>query len=174
MPPQELRVGAKVPRGDVVKDDCASYTVFSEQRSSASQLTAVKVRTLLPHYLDAQDKQATQLSAYTQVKMEDVPTLWNLPKSEGPDMWTRPPPYKRATTLHKIEERVVPMERNLYGQSFGGLLRKTQFGKVLLENGWENAPTWECLVVHRQQGLFLAVYVDDIKMARRNQNLESM
>ena len=59
-PLQELRVGAKVPRGDVVKDDSGSYTVFTEQRSSASQLTAVEVRTLLPHYLDAQDKQATQ------------------------------------------------------------------------------------------------------------------
>ena len=30
-------------------------------------------------------------------------------------------------------------------------------------------PNWECLFVHRKQGLFLSVHEDDIKMAGKNQ-----
>ena len=51
---------------------------------------------------------------------------------------------------------------------------RQQFGKVLLENGWEKAPTWGCLFVHRQPGLYLSVYVNDIKMAGKKHNLESV
>ena len=38
-----------------------------------------------------------------------------------------------------------------------------QFEKILLQHGWEKIPNWECLFVHREKGLFLSVYVDDIK-----------
>ena len=33
---------------------------------------------------------------------------------------------------------------------------------------------WECLFVHREKGLFLSVYVDDIKLAGKNQNIDPM
>ena len=33
-----------------------------------------------------------------------------------------------------------------------GLLWERQFEKVLLEYGWEKAPNWECLFVHREEG----------------------
>ena len=39
-----------------------------------------------------------------------------------------------------------------------------QFEKILLKHGWEKFPIWECLFVHREKGLFLSVYVDDIKI----------
>ena len=32
-----------------------------------------------------------------------------------------------------------------------------------MELGWERVSNWECLFVHRRQGLFLSVYVDDIQ-----------
>ena len=32
-------------------------------------------------------------------------------------------------------------------------------------------PNWECLFVHREKGLFLSVYVDDIKLAGKKQNI---
>ena len=35
-------------------------------------------------------------------------------------------------------------------------------------------PSWECLFVHRKQGLFLSVYVDDFKMAGRKENMDYM
>ena len=56
------------------------------------------------------------------------------------------------------------------GHALAGLLCERQFEKVLVKNGWEKAPTWGCLFVHRQ----LFVYVDDIKMAVKKHNLESV
>ena len=46
--------------------------------------------------------------------------------------------------------------------------------KVLLQHGWEKVSNWECLFVHREKGLFLSLYVDDIKLAGKKQNLDPM
>ena len=35
-------------------------------------------------------------------------------------------------------------------------------------------PNWECLFVHREKGLFLSVYVDDIKLAGKKHNIDPM
>ena len=35
-------------------------------------------------------------------------------------------------------------------------------------------PNWECSFVHREKGLFLSVYVDDIKLAGKKQNIDPM
>ena len=39
---------------------------------------------------------------------------------------------------------------------------------------WEKIPNCECLFVHREKGLFLSVYVDDIKLAGKKQNINPM
>ena len=44
--------------------------------------------------------------------------------------------------------------------------------KILLKYGWENFSNCEC--VHREKGLFLSVYVDDIKLAGKKQNINPM
>ena len=46
--------------------------------------------------------------------------------------------------------------------------------KILLKHGWEKVPNWECLFVHREKGSFVSVYVDDIKLAGKKQNLDPM
>ena len=115
-----------------------------------------------------------EVSAFSQVQMEDAAALLKLPMSQCPDIWVRLPRHKWPTSWHKIEAPVVPLERNLYGHPLAGLVWKRQFKKVLLENGWRKVPTWECLFVRRQHGLFLSVHVDDIKMAGRKRNLEPM
>ena len=43
-----------------------------------------------------------------------------------------------------------------------------------MKHGWEKIPNWECLFFHREKGLFLSVYVDDIKLAGKKQNLDPM
>ena len=43
-----------------------------------------------------------------------------------------------------------------------------------MKYGWEKVSTWECLFVHRGKGLFLSVFVDDIKLAGTKQNLDPM
>ena len=47
-------------RGDIVKDNSGSYAVFTEQGSSAFQMTAAKIMVLSPDCLVAMDKQQTQ------------------------------------------------------------------------------------------------------------------
>ena len=52
--------GRVVLRCDVVNDDSGSYAVFTEQGSSASQMTAPNVMDVFQGYQDAQDKQQTE------------------------------------------------------------------------------------------------------------------
>ena len=64
-----------------------------------------------------------------------------------------------------MEDPVVPLESEIctviLWQDYYG---KGQFEKNLLKYGWEKIPNWECLFVHREKGLFLSVYVDDLKI----------
>ena len=62
-----------------------------------------------------------------------------------------------------MEDPVVPLERNLYGHPLAGLLWERQFEKILLKHGWEKFQIGN-VFVHREKGLFLSVYVDDIKL----------
>ena len=97
-----------------------------------------------------------------------------IPKSECPDIWIRLPRHKWPKSWSSMEDPVVPLERNLYGHLLAGLLWERQFEKIILKRGWEKVPNWECLFVHREQGLFLSVYVDDITLAGKKQNLDPM
>ena len=69
---------------------------------------------------------------------------------------------------------MVPLERNLCGHPLARLLWERQVEQALLELGWEKLPNWESMFVHRKQGLFLSVNVDDIMMAAQKQNLAPM
>ena len=86
--------GRVVLRGDIVKDDSGSYAVFTEQGSSASQMTAAKVMDIISRLPGCAGQAADAVSAYTQVKMEDAPKLLKIPKSECPDIWIRLPRQK--------------------------------------------------------------------------------
>ena len=66
------------------------------------------------------------------------------------------------------------LNESLYGHPLAGLLWERQFQQALLELGWEKIQNWGCMFVHRKQDLFLSVYVDDIKMAGKKQNLAPM
>ena len=62
--------GRVVLRGDIVKDDSGSYAVFSEQGSSASQMTAAKVMDIISRLPGCAGQAADAVSAFSQVKME--------------------------------------------------------------------------------------------------------
>ena len=61
--------GRVVLRGDIVKDDSGSYAVFTEQGSSASQMTAAKIMDIISRLSGCDGQAADEVSAYTQVKM---------------------------------------------------------------------------------------------------------
>ena len=166
--------GRIVLHGDIVKDDSGSYAVFTEQGSSAFQMTAAKIMDIISRLPSRDGQAADAISASTQVKMEDAHKLLKIPKSERPDIWIRLPRHKWSKSWSSMEDPVVPLERNLYGHPLTGLLWERKFEKILLKHGWEKIPNWECLFVHREKGLFLSVYVDDIKLAGKKQNLDPM
>ena len=117
--------------------------------------------------------QATDaISAYTQVNMEDAPALKKIQSqnvqifgyvhqtTNGPN---HGPAWKTQSFLLS-EIWTVILWQDHYG--------KGKFEKVLLEHGWEQVPNREYLFVHREKGLFLSVYVDQIKQAGRKQNID--
>ena len=90
--------GRIVLRGDIVKDNSGSYAVFTEQGSSASQMTAAKIMDIISRLPGCDGQAADAISAYTQVKMEDAHKLLKIPKSECPDIWNS----STTTQLAKI------------------------------------------------------------------------
>ena len=107
--------GGVVLRGDI-----------TEQGSSASQMTASKVMDIVSRLPGCAGQAADAVSAWTQVKMEDAPTLLKIPKSECPDFWIRPPKHKWPISWSSMEDPVVFLERNLYGHPLAGLLWERQ------------------------------------------------
>ena len=72
--------GRVVLRGDTVKDDSGSCAVFTEQGSSASQMTAAEVMDIKSRLPQCEGQAADAVSAKTQVKMKDAPKLLIIPK----------------------------------------------------------------------------------------------
>ena len=98
--------GRVVFGGDIVKDDSGSYAVFTEQGSSASQMTAAKVMDIISRLPGCAGQAADAVSAYTQVKMEDAPSLLQLQKSESPEIWIRLPKHKWPKAWSSMEDPV--------------------------------------------------------------------
>ena len=60
--------GRVVLRGDIVKDNSGSYAVFTEQGSSASQMTAAKIMDIISRLPGCARQAADAVSASAQVK----------------------------------------------------------------------------------------------------------
>ena len=68
--------GRVVLRGDIVKDDSGSYAVFTEQGSSASQMTAAKIMDIISRLPGCAGQEADAVSACTQVKWKMLQNYW--------------------------------------------------------------------------------------------------
>ena len=144
--------GRVVLRGDIVKGDSWAYAVFTEQGSSASQMTAAKV-------MDVMAPRLWWTSSWCNICQNVQIYGYVFHDNNWPKSWD------------KIED---------CGSSWKKLVR-TPTGKTFEGTGSPNifywnldgkkVPNWECLFVHRKQKLFLSVYVDDIKMSGRKQNV---
>ena len=127
--------GRVVLRGDIVKDDSGSYAVFTEQGSSASQISPAKIMDIKSRLPECSGQAADAVSAYTQVNMEDASSLLKIPKSECADIWIRLPRHKWPKSWSSMEDPVVPLERNLDGHPLAGLLWEREFEKDPFEHG---------------------------------------
>ena len=145
---------------DMVNDGSGAYVVFTERGSSASQIDCCKSDGRHCEITGYAGQAADAVSAYTQVKMEDASRMLEIPKSQCPDFWICLPRHKWSQSWSDIEDPVVPLERNFYGHPLADLLRERQFEEFRRSSfgTWmRKIPNWECLFVHRKQGLFLSV-----------------
>ena len=152
-----------------MKDDSGAYAVFTEQSSSVSKMTATQIMEFIARLPDCDGQAADAVSAYT----EDAPKLLRTPKSECPDRWIRNPRHRWPKSWSNIGKSC--------GSSGTKFVRTstcwTTVGdswKNMLELEWEKVPNGECRFVHRQQGLFLSLYVNDINMAGKKRNTAPM
>ena len=126
-------------RGDIVKDESGACAVFTEQGSSASQMTAARIMDVIASVPGCDGQAADAVSACTQVKLEDAAKLLKIPKSECPDFWTRLPRHRWPKSWDKIKDPVVPLERNFNSHPQARLLWERQFEEALVELGWEKS-----------------------------------
>ena len=103
--------------------DLTQYSL-TEQGSSASQMTAVKVMDIISRLPGFAGQAADAVSAFAQVKMEDAPRFLKIPKSECPDVWIRLPRHKWPKSWSRMEDPVVLLERNLYGHPLARLMKE--------------------------------------------------
>ena len=162
--------GRVVLRGDIVKDDSGSYAVFTEQGSSASQITAAKVMEIISRLPGCAGQAADAVSAYTQVKMEDAPKLLKIPESDGfiyhdTNDQNHGPVWKTQSFLLNGICTVI-LWQDCYGK---GNMRKSCCSTVGRRFPIQNAYSYTMKKV-----LFLSVYVDDIKLAGKKQNIDPM
>ena len=129
-----------------------SYAVTTEQGSSASQMTAAKIMDIISRLPGCDGQAADAVSAYTQVKMEDAHKLLKNSKiGVSQTFWIRLPRHKWPKSVRS---------------SFG----RTVMGKAIWENPitarmGEGFPIGNAHSYTVKKGLFLSVYVDDIKLA---------
>ena len=157
--------------GDIVKDDSGAYAVFTEHGSSASQMAAAKIMDVIARLPGCDGQAADAVSAYTQVKLEDAPRLLKSPKSECPDVWIRVARHKCQNQGTKIEDPVVPLERNFSWSSIsriavGKTIRRTFIGTWV----GENSELGMYVLSSETKVIVLSVYVDDNKIAGRKRN----
>ena len=90
------------------------------------------------------------------------------------DTWISLPKHRRPKAWDSFHDPVTLFRRKLYGHPLAGFFWEKFVVRVLKECGFVKVEGWESLFVHREQQLFLSIYVDDIKLAGRKENLMPM
>ena len=139
--------GRVVLRGDIVKDDSGSYAVFTEQGSSASQMTSAKVMDIISRLPGCDGQAADAVSAYTQVKMEDAHKGLKIPKSECPD-WGDPgtrrtyhPRLQKAQGREVMEIKILGVQllrkRKDRGDPMSAAIERLHSTSIIMNNLWK-------------------------------------
>ena len=140
--------GRVVLWGDIVKDDSGSCAAFTEQGSSASQMTAAKSHGYCFKVTRiAQGQAGDALSAYTQVRMEDGHEI--IEKFPNRHVQTFGFVYHDTNGLNHgpvWKAQSLPLERNLYGHPLGKtVMGKANWRKSYCSTVGRRFPNWECL-----------------------------
>ena len=136
-------------------------------------MTAAKIMDIISRLPGCDGQAADAVSAYTQVKMEDAPKLLKIPKSECPR-------HLDSSTTSQMAKIMVQYGRPI--RSSWAKSVRSSFGRAVMgKANWENPIEVRLgegfqlrllIRTHREKGLFLSVYVDDIKLAGKKQNID--
>ena len=122
--------GRVVFRVDIVKDDLGSYAVFTEQGSSASQMTAAKVMDIISRLPRCARQAADAVSAYTQVKNEKCSQIIENSKIG----MSRHLDSSTTTQIAKIMVQYGTPSRSSWTKSARSSFGRTGMGKAIWEN----------------------------------------
>ena len=140
-----------------MKDDSGSYAVFTEQGSSASQMTAAKVMDIISRLPGCAGQAADAVSAFTHgkngrcskiIENSQIGMSRHLDSSTTTQMAQYHGPAWKTQSFLLSEICMVILWQDCCGK---GNLRKSYCSTV-----GRRFPNWECLFVHREKGLFLS------------------
>ena len=119
-----------------------SLRSFTEQGSSASEMTAAKIMDVIARLPGCDGQAADAVSAYTQVNWRMLPKCSKFPNRNA-QMFGYV--FHDTNGQHHGQDwrSVVHLERNLYGHPLAWWQWERQFEEALLELGWEKVPNWE-------------------------------
>ena len=150
--------------GSVFKDNSGVSAVFYRTRLVCVPDDAAKLMDVIARLPGCDGQSVDAVSAYNSGKMRRRSQSGQKFTSQNVQTYGHPPRHKWTKAWENIEDPVLPLERKLCGHPSVGLSWERQLEEALLEFGWERIPNWERMFVHRKQGFFLSVFVDDIKM----------
>ena len=126
-------------------------------------MTTAKIMEIISSLLGCDGQAADAVSAYTQVKWKMLKNYWKFHNrsvqtfgfvNHDTNGLNHGPVWKTQSFLLEGICTVI------LWQDYNG---RGNLRRSYLKHGWEKIPNCECLFVHRETGLFLSVYVDDIK-----------
>ena len=139
---------ARRPQPDIVKDDSSSYAVFTEQGSSASQMTAAKEMDVIARLCKTSSRRSTSLHSRKNGRRSEI--------AQDPEVRvTRFLDTSSTTQMAEIMVQVWKTQSFLSKGICTVTFRQDYCGKSnLTKFFWNTAgrnPNWECLFVHREK-----------------------
>ena len=100
-------------RQDNVKDDQGTRAVFTEQDTSASQMTTATFLDFISKF-HGMIRETSDAISVSKVKMSEVPRLTQLSNEKDPEIDIAILPRRRSNSWNNIEHPVIALERNLW------------------------------------------------------------
>ena len=129
-PPEMQGASCALGRTSMTKRE--HRAVLTEQGASASQMAAAKFSPS-QSFLVWMEKQITQCSVHSSQNDQSFPDCFECREEDCLEIWIRIPPRQRPKGWDNMEDPVVPLERNLYGHPWAGLLWERNLEEVSSE-----------------------------------------
>ena len=158
-----------------VKNVSGSYAATTGTIRARSQMTVSKVMNVIARLPGCAGQAADAVSAYTPSQHGGRSSIAET--SQVRRVQTSGYVYQdRSGQIHlpTLKNRWFFLNQNCTDPHLLDNFGKDNSKMFCRTHGLKKVPNWECLLVHRHQGLFLFVYVADTKMLGKKHDLGSM